>query len=132
MPQFTSPPSQLDYNLQVWETVRQIPEGKVSTYGRIAAMIPPPNDMDPKSYLAFGARWVGGAMAQCPDDMPWWRVVNAQGKISARPSAPRQRELLEIEGIIFDEREKMDLKIYLWEGQDSVTPHQISLSDDFK
>jgi len=86
MPQFTSRPKQLDYNLQVWEVVRRIPRGKVSSYGRIAALIPPPNNMNPKSYLAFGARWVGGAMAKCPDDIPWWRVVNAQGKISARPN----------------------------------------------
>lgn len=116
MPQFTSPPKQLDYNLQVWEVVRQIPRGKVSSYGRIAAMIPPPNGMNPKSYLAFGARWVGGAMAKCPNDVPWWRVVNAQGKISARPNASRQRELLEDEGVVFDERAKIDLTIYLWES----------------
>ena len=71
MPRFTSPPKQLDYNIQVWEMVRQIPTGKVCSYGRIAAMIPPPNNMNPKSYLAFGARWVGGARfdySQLPDD----------------------------------------------------------------
>lgn len=129
MPQFTSTKNQLDYNIQVWEIVRQIPVGKVSNYGRIAAMIPPPNNMDPKSYKAFGARWVGGAMAKSPDDVPWWRVVNAQGKISARPSAPRQRELLEAEGVTFDEREKIDFKKYLWEPG---KPLQTSLFDDFK
>jgi methylated-DNA-protein-cysteine methyltransferase-like protein len=105
----------MDYNILVWEIVRRIPVGKVCTYGRIAEMIPPPNEMDPKAYKAFGARWVGGAMAKCPDDVPWWRVVNAQGKISARPTAPRQRELLEAEGLVFNEKEKIDLKIYLWE-----------------
>ncbi|MBT3313431.1 MAG: methyltransferase [Anaerolineae bacterium] len=129
MPQFTSTKNQLDYNILVWEIVRQIPSGKVSNYGRIADMIPPPNNMDPKAYKAFGARWVGGAMAQCPDDVPWWRVVNAQGKISARPTAPRQRELLETEGVIFDEREKIDFKKYLWEPG---KPSQASLFDDFK
>ena len=123
MPRFTSPPKQLDYNIQVWEMVRQIPTGRVCSYGRIAAMIPPPNNMDPKSYLAFGARWVGGAMAQCPDDVPWWRVVNAQGKISQRPNAHRQRELLENEGVFFDEKEKIDLKVFLWEdGRDNTSP----------
>ena len=115
MSRFTSPPRQLDYNLQVWEMVRQIPAGMVCTYGRIAAMIPPPNNMDPKSYKAFGARWVGGAMAKCPDDVPWWRVINAQGKISARPNASHQREILEAEGVVFDKREKIDFNIYLWE-----------------
>jgi len=115
MPRFTSPKNQLDYNIQVWEIVKRIPAGKVCTYGRISAMIPPPNEMDPKAYKAFGARWVGGAMAKCPDDVPWWRVINAQGKISARPGASRQRALLEAEGVVFDEKEKIDLKVFLWE-----------------
>ena len=115
MPKFTSPPKQLDYNIQVWEIVRQIPTGKVTSYGRIAKMIVPPTIEKAKSYRTFGARWVGGAMAKCPDDVPWWRVVNAQGKISTRTSAPRQRELLEAEGVIFDAREEIDFKIYLWE-----------------
>ncbi len=115
MPRFTSTKNQMDYNVLVWEIVRRIPHGEVCTYGRIADMIPPPNEMDPKAYKAFGARWVGGAMAQCPDDVPWWRVINAQGKISARPNAGFQRELLEAEGVVFDEKEKIDLKVFLWE-----------------
>lgn len=115
MPRFTSTKNQMDYNILVWEIVKRIPAGKVCTYGRIADMIPPPNEMDPKAYKAFGARWVGGAMAQCPNDVPWWRVINAQGKISARPSAGLQRELLEAEGVVFDEKEKIDLKVFLWE-----------------
>ena len=116
MPRFTATKNQTDYNLLVWEIVKRIPSGKVCTYGRIADMIPPPNEMDPKAYKAFGARWVGGAMAQCPDDVPWWRVINAQGKISLRPNAGFQRELLEADGVVFDEKEKIDLKIYLWEA----------------
>ena len=115
MPRFTSPKNQLDYNVQVWEIVKRIPAGKVSTYGRIADMITPPNEMDSKAYKAFGARWVGGAMAKCPEDVPWWRVINAQGKVSARPGAQRQRELLEAEGVVFDKREKINLKVFLWE-----------------
>ena len=116
MPRFTSTKNQMAYNIQVWEIVKRIPSGTVCTYGRIAAMIPPPNNMDPKAYKAFGARWVGGAMAQCPDDVPWWRVINAQGKISQRPNAQRQRELLEDEGVDFNEKDKIDLKIFLWEA----------------
>ncbi len=78
-------------------------------------MLVPPAGAKPKRFFAFGARWVGGAMANCPSDIPWWRVVNAQGKISTRPNAARQRELLEAEGVVFDAREKIDLAIYLWE-----------------
>lgn len=113
---FTSPPNRILFNQQVWSLVKQIPAGKVASYGQIAALLSPPGGMDAKSYLAFGARWVGGAMADCPDSVPWQRVVNAQGKISQRPGAQKQRELLEAEGVEFDERDKIDLKVYGWEG----------------
>ena len=113
---FTSPPDPHSFEQEVWDVVRLIPEGKVSTYGRIAAMIPPPSGMDPKSYQSFGARWVGGAMAGCPADVPWQRVINAQGKISVLHAAEAQRKLLEAEGVQFDERNRVDLDVYLWEG----------------
>jgi methylated-DNA-protein-cysteine methyltransferase-like protein len=95
----------------VWDIVRQIPNGQVSTYGQIAALIPPPQGVSEKDYQAWGARWVGGAMAACPDGVPWQRVINAQGKISLRPGGghERQRQLLEAEGVLFDAREKIDL-----------------------
>src|SRR5258705_3525879 len=107
-PAFTSPPDPKVFQAQVWDITRQVPRGRVATYGQIAAMIPPPGAMSPKDYQAFGARWVGGAMAACPDDVPWQRVINAQGKISPRPGAERQRLLLEEEGVAFDERGKID------------------------
>jgi methylated-DNA-protein-cysteine methyltransferase-like protein len=115
---YVSPPKREEFNHRVWELVRQIPVGKVSTYGQIASLLPPPPGMDPKSYLAFGARWVGGAMAACPQDVPWQRVINSQGKVSLRPGSggSHQRELLEAEGIIFDERDRVDLKKYAWAG----------------
>lgn len=115
-PNFTSPPNPAAFNAAVWELVRQIPEGKVATYGQIAALIPPPEGMTPKDYQAFGARWVGGAMAACPEGVPWQRVINAQGKISLRRGAERQRELLEAEGVEFDQRERVDLARYAWSG----------------
>jgi methylated-DNA-protein-cysteine methyltransferase-like protein len=115
---YVSPPRREAFNQKVWELVRQIPPGKVSTYGKIAALIPPPPGMDSKAYLAFGARWVGGAMAACPHDVPWQRVINSQGKVSLRPGGGGidQRELLESEGVIFDDRGRVDLKVYSWEG----------------
>jgi methylated-DNA-protein-cysteine methyltransferase-like protein len=115
---YVSPPKREAFNQKVWELVRQIPPGKVSTYGKIAALIPPPAGVDPKAYLAFGARWVGGAMAACPRDVPWQRVINSQGKVSLRPGGGgiNQREMLESEGVIFDDRDRVDLKIYAWEG----------------
>ena len=115
---YISPPKKEEFNQKVWALVRQIPPGKVSTYGKIAALLPPPPGMDVKAYLAFGARWVGGAMASCPQDVPWQRVINSQGKVSLRPTGggEQQRELLEIEGVEFDEHDRVDLKIYAWDG----------------
>ena len=75
--------------------------GKVVTYGQVAYLLPPPAEMEFQTYTALSPRWVGSAMAACPDDVPWQRVINAQGKISDRPGAQRQRQLLEEEGIVF-------------------------------
>ena len=115
---YSSPPDRQAYYAQVWNIIRQVPAGKVTTYGQVASYIPPPAGMSERDYKAWGARWVGGAMAACPEDVPWHRVINAQGKISlpAWGGQERQRELLEAEGIKFDDRERIDLKVYGWEG----------------
>ncbi|MBM3150606.1 MAG: methyltransferase [Chloroflexi bacterium] len=115
MAAFSSPPNLKDFHARVWDIVRRVPPGRVTAYGRIAQMIPPPGGMDAKSYLAFGARWVGGAMAQCPADVPWWRVINAKGEISLRPGAQEQRARLEAEGVEFDDRGRVDLKHFGWD-----------------
>ncbi len=114
---YISPPDQQGYYEQVWHLVRQVPQGKVVTYGQVAQMIPAPVGIDQQEYQAFSPRWVGGAMAACPDDVPWQRVINAQGKISKRPGAERQRQLLEAEGVPFV-KDKVDLKAYQWRGPD--------------
>ena len=124
---FTSPPSPQEFNERVWQLVRQVPRGKVATYGQIALMLPVPMGVDSESYRAFGPRWVGSAMAACPDDVPWQRVINSQGKISERPGAEKQRTLLEEEGIVFV-KDKVDLKKYGWGGSDKADePKQESL-----
>lgn len=118
MAKFTSPPVRDEFNRKVWEIVRQVPPGKVTTYGFIATLVPPPGGMESSEYRAWGARWVGGAMAACPADVPWQRVVNAQGKISLRPGGggQEQRILLEAEGVQFSSADRIDLKKYAWEG----------------
>jgi methylated-DNA-protein-cysteine methyltransferase-like protein len=57
-------------------------------------------------------------MAACPQDVPWQRVINSQGKVSLRPGGGgvHQREFLEAEGVIFDQRGRVDLKLYAWSG----------------
>jgi methylated-DNA-protein-cysteine methyltransferase-like protein len=118
MPGFSSPPDPQAYKLMVWEVVRKIPPGKVATYGQIAGLVGPPPGMALQDYRAFGPRWVGGAMAACPEGVPWQRVINAQGKISLPgASKQRQQELLEAEGVPFDERGHVDLKKYQWDGE---------------
>ena len=112
---YTPPPNPQNYNEQVWRFVRQVPHGRVVTYGQIAETLSAPEEVDLDDYKSFGPRWVGEAMAACPNDVPWQRVINAQGKISKRPGAGRQRWLLEEEGIVFL-KDKVDLKMYQWLG----------------
>lgn len=129
MPGFSSPPDPKAFNAAVYEIVRQIPPGWVATYGQVAGMIPPPEGFNLHNYGAVGARWVGSAMAACPADVPWQRVINAQGKISLRGTdGPNlQRELLEAEGVQFDARQKVDLKRYRWAGpsREWLRDHQL-------
>lgn len=115
---YLSPAQQAAFNVRVWRLVRQVPPGRVITYGQVAALLPPPPGVEAQDYAAWGAVWVGNALAACPDDVPWQRVINAQGKISLRPSAggQRQRQLLEAEGVEFDWRGRVDLKHYGWAG----------------
>jgi methylated-DNA-protein-cysteine methyltransferase-like protein len=57
-------------------------------------------------------------MAACPADVPWQRVINAQGKVSLRQGGGEegQRVLLEGEGVEFDDKDRVDLSIYIWDG----------------
>jgi methylated-DNA-protein-cysteine methyltransferase-like protein len=116
MSPFASPHDPIIFNNQVWEIVRQVPPGKVTTYGQIAKMIPPPGEMLQRSYDAFGPRWVGGAMAHCPEDVPWQRVINSQGRISLRPGLESQRRLLEEEAVDFNVSGKVDFERFGWNG----------------
>ncbi|HSD84816.1 MAG TPA: MGMT family protein [Anaerolineae bacterium] len=80
---------------RVYDIVRQVPRGKVTTYGDVAQL----------AGQGCDARIVGYAMAVCPNDVPWQRVINAQGKISLRgENSEKQRLRLESEGIVFDAR----------------------------
>jgi methylated-DNA-protein-cysteine methyltransferase-like protein len=123
MPQFTSPPNPDAFYQQVWDLVRQVPRGRVATYGQIAKMLPPPNGVEIETYVAFGPLWVGGAMSHCPEDVPWQRIINSKGEISERDGAGarRQRLLLEEEGVEFGERGRIYLKKYQWTGMSGNT-----------
>ncbi|MBI2620244.1 MAG: MGMT family protein [Ignavibacteriales bacterium] len=114
---FTTPPLRQVFNEQVWEIVARVPKGKVVTYGQIAAMIPRPRGVGVKHFRAARARWVGGAMASCPSNLPWHRVINVQGKISVRSNNKHhllQRQRLEDEGILFGAGGRIDLHVNRW------------------
>jgi methylated-DNA-protein-cysteine methyltransferase related protein len=104
---------------QVHRIVAAIPSGRVFTYGRIAGLIPPPAGVDPAGYERIKARWAGQALAACPDDLPWHRVVNAQGRISRHSGdgPDLQRNLLQAEGVILADG-AIELGRYLWQPPD--------------
>lgn len=126
---YSSPPDPKAFAEQVYGIVRQIPRGKVATYGQIALSILPPAGMDVDEYRRLGAIWVGGAMANAPEDVPWQRVINSQGKISPRPGLgpAAQRNLLEQEGVVFDDRDRINLKQFGWNGDAEAGPRQPAL-----
>ena len=96
---------------KIYNAIRRIPLGKVATYGQIAEIAGLPRQ----------ARLVGYALfhGEADDDLPWHRVVNAQGTISYSPARQRadhlQRVLLEAEGVVFNARGRIDLKLYRWQ-----------------
>lgn len=117
----SQPPDPRSFYGLVWEIVRQIPEGRVSTYGQIASMIPPPPGADPIQYERLKARWVGRAMNAAPvgGGIPWQRVINSQGMISlprGSAAADEQRARLEMEGVEFDARGRVDFRQVGWDG----------------
>jgi methylated-DNA-protein-cysteine methyltransferase-like protein len=98
-----------DFYARVYEIVRQIPAGRVTTYGSIARALGMPH----------GARQVGWAMSALrdaeDDDVPAHRVVNAEGGVRGGWSAEVRRALLEEEGVEFDADGHVRLDTHLWE-----------------
>ena len=99
--------SDQQYRERVYEIVRQIPAGKVMTYGQIALILGE----------GYTARTVGYCMHSVDDGVPWQRVINSQGKISTdRLTLPHslQQSILESEGVTFNDKGKCDLGMYQW------------------
>lgn len=91
----------------IYKVVKRIPRGSVTSYGRIAKIV------------NCNARQVGYAMAATPnnDDIPWHRVINSKGEISARKdgnSDHGQKRILVEEGIAFDAKGRVDLDKFGW------------------
>ena len=93
-----------DFYTEVYNIVKQIPEGNVVTYGQLAELARRPQC----------SRMVGQAMFNAPRELnlPCHRVVNSQGRLA--PNWTEQRELLEKEGIAFKKNGCVDLKKHIW------------------
>ena len=100
--------------LNIYATVAQVPPGRVATYGQVASLVG-----------RCGPRQVGTALARIPADIdvPWQRIVNARGEISARkdgrPSA-EQRALLQAEGVVFNRYLRIDLQQFGWTREEML------------
>lgn len=92
----------------VYSLVKQIPRGRVATYGQLARSLK----------LRGGARTTGRAMAACPNGrgIPWHRVVGAGGRLLLRePLVGLQRKLLESEGLLVEGRHIVDFGARQWQ-----------------
>lgn len=100
-----------DFNESVYDIVRQIPCGRVTTYGHIARMIGRPRN----------ARFVGFALHINPEPgiIPCHRVVFKDGSLApgfAFGGEDEQRRLLEAEGILFLPDGRVDMNRCAWEA----------------
>lgn len=114
-----------DFWTRVYTVVRRIPEGKVTTYGRVSRALGAPRS----------ARMVGWALNSLPpgSDVPAHRVVNRNGQLTgAHHFGPPEvmRGLLEDEGVDFVDELTVDLAAHLWDPADDseldelfVLPH---------
>lgn len=111
--------------------VKKIPKGKVTSYGRIAALLGKPR----------AARAVGYALNALSKDqeqkVPWQRVINGQGQISFRGDSGRsilQRKILEYEGIVFNDSDTIDWKIFGWPNMfsEKTTPRKKKITSKKK
>lgn len=92
---------------QLYTVLAAVPAGRVITYGQLAAQAGYPRR----------ARWVGQMLNRLPADttLPWYRVVNAQGKISQpAPHNARQKERLLAENVEVSATWRIDLKRFGW------------------
>ena len=112
-----SPSTDLPLYEWIYAIVRQIPPGRVASYGQIAEIT------SASSARTCSARLVGYAMAALRSgdhpDVPWQRVINRQGKISITDPAGgyMQRKLLIEEGVVFNDQDQVNFEDFGWLGQ---------------
>lgn len=108
----TAPPLNAKH-IKIWQTVQAIPLGKVACYGQVADL----------AGLPRCARLVGKALGAVPKNgwrgqgVPWYRVINSQGKISFSPDSEnfqQQRDLLQDEQVLVIAG-RVKLKTFQWQ-----------------
>jgi methylated-DNA-protein-cysteine methyltransferase-like protein len=113
----------LNFNQKVWEIVKGVPKGKVTTYGKIANKLQNQNPRQGRgspqaAKLQISAQLVGWALhANRSNDVPCHRVVDRNGRLApnfAFDGAKEQRRRLEVEGVRFLDELYVDLSKYLW------------------
>lgn len=104
------------FHNRIVRVIKQIPLGRVATYGQIAAMAGNP----------LGAREVVRMLHSSSDKhkLPWHRVVNRLGRISLgrNQGYEKQKALLEKEGVVFGFRDVIDLDRFRWKPKRATTP----------
>lgn len=95
-----------EFKSKVYEIVAQIPQGRIMTYGQVAAYAG-----------AAWAAWEVGQIAHTgPADFPWQRVVNKQGGLArGYPGGfEGHKQALQSEGVEVDDEYKVNIKELLW------------------
>jgi len=98
----------------IYAFIRTIPAGKVLSYGEVGVAV------------SATARTVGWALGMTPKDVPWQRVVGADGYLRIARRSPdlakRQRELLEKEGVAFNDKGCVERRFFLVEDEKAQAP----------
>jgi methylated-DNA-protein-cysteine methyltransferase-like protein len=94
---------------RVVKFIKSIPTGRVATYGQIA-------DYAGNSRAAREVAYILHSSSD-KENLPWQRVINRKGQISLKPGRgyELQKKLLEDEGVVFEEGDRVDFKRYLWQ-----------------
>jgi methylated-DNA-protein-cysteine methyltransferase-like protein len=98
----------LDFTRRVRDLLRAVPRGKVTSYGRVAALA---GDARQARQVA----WILHSSAE-KESLPWHRVIGAGGRISLPPArgGREQRRRLEAEGVRFGPGGRLDWSLYGW------------------
>jgi methylated-DNA-protein-cysteine methyltransferase-like protein len=104
------------FTQKIIETIRAIPEGCVTTYGRVAAL----------AGNRRGARQVVRVLhtSSRTENLPWHRVINREGRISLGKlqGYDEQKRLLLAEGVRFDATDRIDLDRFGWPPTEAAPP----------